>query len=126
MQWAGKGPPSQSLAGGGGGKEAAKAWCGPLVLLLEIHFTHHVSALSLSCQIRLMFEAHWQMKAFPSPTCSARGGGGGAVRSGGCFGLEVSAKGLLKAQASYVVQSLKAARVYGRVFANQEPRRESP
>ena len=88
--------------GGGVGKEAAKAWYGPLVLLLEIHFTHHVSALSLSCQIRLMFEAHWQMKAFPSPTCS-RLARGGRVRSGGCFGLEVSAKGLLKAQASSVV-----------------------
>ena len=53
------------------------------MLLLEIHFTHHVSALSLSCQIRLMFEAHWQMKAFPSPTCSARGGGGGGLSGQG-------------------------------------------
>ena len=28
-----------------------------------------MSAFSLSCQILVMFEAHWPMKAFPSSTC---------------------------------------------------------
>ena len=28
-----------------------------------------MSAVSLSCQILVMFEAHWPMKAFPSSTC---------------------------------------------------------
>ena len=32
-----------------------------------------ISAFSLSCQILLMFEAHWPMKALPSSMCEAGG-----------------------------------------------------
>ena len=45
----------------------------------------HWSCLPLvcSCQILVMFEAHWPIKAFPSSTCKAGGGGGGGSRVGG-------------------------------------------
>ena len=33
-----------------------------------------MSALSLSRQILVMFQAHWKMKAFPSSTCRLEGG----------------------------------------------------
>ena len=47
-----------------------------------------MSAFSLSCQILLMFEAHWPMNAFSSSTCSAgRGGGGKEVGRGGDLAL---------------------------------------
>ena len=35
-----------------------------------------LSTLSLPCQIILMFEAHWPMKAFPSSTLKGERGGG--------------------------------------------------
>ena len=54
----------------------------PLVLLWESEFTRHVSALSLSCKIRFMFEAHWPMKAVPLKHVLGWG-----VGSGESFGL---------------------------------------
>ena len=53
-----------------GGEDVAKAWYGQLVSL-ENQLTDHVSALSLSWQILLMFQADWPIKGFPSPKYSA-------------------------------------------------------
>ena len=49
----------------------------PLVLLWESQFTRHVSALSLSCKILLLFEAHWPMKAVTLKHVLGWGRGGG-------------------------------------------------
>ena len=78
-----------------------------------------MSALSLSCQILLMFKAHRPMKAFLSNTCYAGvgekvGGGGGDVA------LNSLLRTCLSLKQSVFLMDFEC------FFANQEPRRESP
>ena len=62
--WGGKRPTCQSLAGGG---------------YKSVVRSIGLAAWGLSCQMLLMFEADWPMKALPWPTCWARGSGQGGV-----------------------------------------------
>ena len=69
-------------------------------------------ALSLSCQILLMFEAHWPMKAFLSSTCYAGRGRsqGGDVALNSLLRTCISLKYPLSCRAFH-----QAGRVYGQV-----------
>ena len=69
-------------------------------------------ALSLSCQILLMFEAHWPMKAFLSSTCYAGRGRsqGGDVALNSLLRTCISLKHPLSCRAFH-----QAGRVYGQV-----------
>ena len=61
MGWEGASMPIP-MGGGGGlqkGGTVCQSGCGRVSTLV-------MSAESLSCQILLIFEAHWPMKAFPS------------------------------------------------------------
>ena len=72
-----------------------------------------MSALSLSYQILLMFEAHWPMKAFPSSTRAMLGGesgGGGDVALNSLLRTCISLKHPLSCRALH-----QAGRVYGQV-----------
>ena len=71
-----------------------------------------MSALSLSCQILLMFEVHWPMKAFPSSTCCAGEGRsqGGDVALNSLLRTCISLKHPLSCRALH-----QAGRVYGQV-----------
>ena len=76
-----------------------------------------MSALSLSCQILLMFKDHRPMKAFLSNTCYARVGE--KVR-GGDVALNSLLRTCLSLKQSVFLMDFE------RFFANQELRRESP
>ena len=69
-------------------------------------------ALSLSCQILLMFEVHWPMKAFLSSTCYAGRGRsqGGDVALNSLLRTCISLKHPLSCRALH-----QAGRVYGQV-----------
>ena len=69
-------------------------------------------ALSLSCQILLMFEVHWPMKAFFSSTCYAGRGRsqGGDVALNSLLRTCISLKHPLSCRALH-----QAGRVYGQV-----------
>ena len=67
MGWEGASMSIPGWGGGGGG-----GGCKSVVLSVSLALGVSalvLSAYSLSCQILVLFEAHWPMKAFPSSTC---------------------------------------------------------
>ena len=95
--WVGKGPPCQSLEGDG----AAKAWCCPLVLVLESQCTGHV-CLKFVMSNSFNVWGPLANESIPLKHVLGWGEGRGGSQRGWC-GLEFSAYNLLKSQASSVM-----------------------
>ena len=96
-----------------------------------------MSAVSLSCQILVMFEAHWPMKAFSSSRPARLGWGRMSGGEGGDVALNSPLWTCLSLKHPLSCKAFKQLELYGQVqnvflmdfecfFANQELRRESP